>query len=84
MANLEDLQQRFPRYKIRAQPASGCTCKDGIRKMKDGSEYPCLCVCMDAPNSGEPEYRVDACNKIASIAREILAEMRNPPTGERP
>lgn len=76
MADLKSLQARFPHYKIRSQPAPGCTCNDGICTTKDGRESPCLCVCVDAPEPGEPEYRVDACKALGAAAKKALSELR--------
>ena len=69
MIDLEALQKRFPHFKIRSQPAEGCKCNAGVRKTKDGHEFPCMCVCMSAPEPDEQEYRVEACAALGNAAR---------------
>lgn len=73
MIDIGEFQQRFPSYKIRSQPAPGCTCANGVRTTKDGREHPCLCVCMDAPSPGEEEYRVELGKSIGAAARKLMA-----------
>lgn len=82
MADLIELQRRFPHFKIRSQPAPGCKCSDGVRKTKDGHEFPCLCVCLSAPEAGEAEYRPDMCKAVGSAATKAAGAMAAKGDGE--
>lgn len=76
MADLEELQRRFKRYKIISQPAPGCDCNNGVRKGKDDRESPCLCVCMTAPEPGQPEYRIEMRLALVRAMKGFLDDMK--------
>jgi hypothetical protein len=76
MIDLAALQARFPHHKIKSQPTPGCTCTDGVRTEKSGNQFPCLCVCMSAPENGQPEYRNEVRKALASAAKGALDELK--------
>lgn len=77
MIDLSELQRRFPHHKIRSQPADGCGCKGtGVRHSQKFGELCCICVCLSAPKTGEPEYRVSLGRAVAASAKAALDEMR--------
>lgn len=76
MIDLAALQSRFPHHKIRSQPAPGCTCTDGVRTTKDGHQAPCLCVCMSAPEKGQPEHRNAIRQALAQFAKDALEDLK--------
>ena len=76
MIDISALQSRFPNYRIISQPAPGCTCKDGVRT-KNGNQFPCLCVCIGAPQEGEQEYRNILRHEIAESAKAALEDLES-------
>ncbi len=75
MIDLAALQARFPRFKIRSQPAPGCTCDAGVHTTKDGHQTPCLCVCMSAPlEEGLPDHRNAIRQAIGRAAKDALED----------
>lgn len=81
MIDLEALQKRFPHHKVISQPAPGCGCNGtGVRQVKSQNrDRPCLCVCMSAPQQGEPEYRLAFVKALGDAARAALKEFKETP-----
>lgn len=76
MADLDALRAKFPGFKIISQPAPTCSCRDGIRRTRDGREVLCICVCLSAPEPGEEDYRVEVGKVLGDVARAELAQLR--------